>query len=166
MVTALILMAIALIICLAFMGITTWLYFQLEKDFERQKLALQGFANQFELYCADMANQNEKAKALLEDVKAEAKAHLEDARAEAKRTVTLVDNGLKYSKKATEAAEFAMQTVQEVRKMLRMEKAGGQRVLYVNGKPAEIRSTGDKDNTSMKDFKYEEKEEDPEEPRS
>ena len=155
MVTVLILMAIALIICLAFMGITTWMYFNLEKDFEKQKEALKGFSTMFELHSANMTDQNEKAKALLEDV-----------RAEAKRAQTLVDTGLRYSKEANKAAEFAMQTVQEVRKMLRLEKAGGQRILYVNGKPAEIRSTSDKDKTSMKDFKYEEKEEDPEEPRS
>ena len=155
MVTILILMAIALIICLAFMGISTWLYFQLEKDFEKQKEALKGFSTMFELYCSDMTNQNEKAKALLEDV-----------RAETKRAEDLISNSDRYCSEANKAAEFAMQTVQEVRKMLRLEKTGGQRILYVNGKPAEIRSTIDKDNTSMKDFKFEEKEEDPEEPRS
>ncbi len=153
MVTALILMAIALIICLAFMGISTWLYFQLEKDFEKQKEALKGFSTMFELYCSDMTSQNEKAKALLEETK------------------ILIKDSDQQCKKANEAADFAMQTVQECRKMLRLEKTGGQRILYVNGKPAEIRRIDDKDTsntdmTSMKDFKFEEKEESEDEPRS
>jgi hypothetical protein len=153
MVTALILLAIALIICLAFMGITTWMYFNLEKDFEKQKEALKGFSTMFELYSADMTNQNEKAKALLEETK------------------KLVKDSDQQYKKANEAADFAMQTVQECRKMLRLEKTGGQRILYVNGKPAEIRRIDDKDTsntdmTSMEDFKFEEKEESEDEPRS
>jgi hypothetical protein len=36
MVTAMILLAIALIICLAFMGITVWMYLNLERDFYKQ----------------------------------------------------------------------------------------------------------------------------------
>lgn len=160
MVTALILLAIALIICLAFMGITTWMYFSLERDFEKQKMAMQGFANQFDLYTTDMAMKHDKADALLEEVKAQMR-----------KTESLVKDSDQQCKKANEAADFAMQTVQECRKMLRLEKTGGQRILYVNGKPAEIRRIDDKDTsntdmTSMKDFKFEEKEESEDEPRS
>ena len=155
MVTALILLAIALIICLAFMGISTWLYFQLERDFQKQKMALQRFANQFDLYTTDMAMKHDKADALLEEVKTQMR-----------KTESLVKDSDQQCKKANEAADFAMQTVQECRKMLRLEKTGGQRILYVNGKPAEIRRIDDKDNTIMKDFKFEEKEESEDEPRS
>ena len=155
MVTVLILLAVALIICLAFMGITTWMYFNLERDFQKQKEALKGFSTQFKLYSAGMTKKHDKADELLEEVKAQTS-----------RAETMMKSSDAACKEANKAAEFAMTTIQEVRKMLNLEKKTGQQVIFVHGRPAEIRSTIDKDNTSMKDFKFEEKEESEDEPRS
>lgn len=142
MVTALILLALALVICLAFMGITTWMYLNLEKDFEKQKQMLREFSAEFGHFCDKLELQNEEARAL---------NTLNDE---------LLEKANIVHEKAKQAADFAMSTVQEVRKMLRLEKEPGQQIVYVNGKPAEIRSTIQ----DLKDFKFEEKES--EEPRS
>lgn len=130
MITVLILLAVALIICLAFMGITTWMYLNLEKDFQKQKLAMQSFITQFDLFCTDLEEQRHKAAAILEDA--------EEVNRKAELQMSSVTN---TANKANDAADFAMKTVQEVRKMLRPDKTAGQRIIYVNGKPAEIRST-------------------------
>lgn len=121
MVTALILFAVALIICLAFMGITTWMYFNLERDFQKQKLSMQSFATQFELFCADITEQHQKAKELNE------------------ATEDLVSKAAISVKNANDASDFAMKTIQEMRKMLRTGEIG-QQVIFAGGKPVEIRS--------------------------
>ena len=144
MVTGIILLAIALIICLAFMGITVWMYLNLERDFQKQKQALAAFGTQFDLFCADLTEQHSKAKELNDS------------------TVDLVSKATLAVKEANEASGFALSTIQEIRKMLRLKKQTGQQVIYVHGKPAEIRSTSQ----DLKDFKFEEKEDDEEEPRS
>lgn len=143
MVTVLILMACALCICLAFMGITTYMYLNLEKDFEKQKAMLREFSVEFGEFCDKLELQNDEARALNTS------------------TNELLVKSNTATAKADKAAEFAMRTVQEVRKMLRLDKETGQQVVYINGKPAEIRSTSQ----DLKDFKFEEKESD-EEPRS
>ena len=121
MVTAMILLAIALIICLAFMGITVWMYLNLERDFYKQKQALAAFGTQFDLFCADLTEQHSKAKELNDS------------------TVDLVSKATLAVKEANEASGFARSTIQEIRKMLRTGDLG-QQVIYAGGKPVEIRS--------------------------
>jgi len=138
----LVLLAIALIICLCFMGITVYMYFQLEKDFEKQKTAIAHFSAGFEQFSDDIAIQIH---------------HMEDL---SKLSEQALNDAKKIGTDASNQVTFAMTTIQEVRKMLRPTPTANQ-VVYEDGKPKEIRSTA-----TMEDFKFEEKEEDPEEPRS
>lgn len=131
MVTALILLALALVICLAFMGITTYMYIKLEKDFQRQRAVVSRYAS--------------TVKENLEKI---------DAQVELAHNLNTLTEGLysdakKTAEDAKRSTEFAMQTAQEARKTVlearktlqetgnlpKSPAAPSSQIVYKDGKP-------------------------------
>ena len=151
MVTILILLSIALIICITFMGIIAWMHFSLEKEFQNLQHTMDDLKKEF-------SSVQEGMRAVTAETN-ELHRLNEDSKAMNSKTELLLQSVSDAVAVAKKSSSLALDTIQEIRRFSRPGSTAGQRVIYVNGKPAEIRS-------DMKDFKFEEKEDDEEEPRS
>lgn len=151
MTTVLILLAIALIICLVFMGAVFYMLLIQEKNVERHIHMTYTLSEKFVEIQNDMqAVMDEKDKLYALNGKSEALI------AEANMILKNMSDELKETK---DASSHARDTIQEVRRMLKLDPEGTQKLVYENGKPKEIRSLNET-------FKFEEKEEDEDKPQS
>ena len=151
MVTVLILLSIALIICMVFMGIILYMLFTLERNLEMQKMVTNSVILNFNTLRRQMRDVENEGSTM----------HLlnEESREMNRKTEVLVESTSNTLGEAKSASKMALETIQEVRRMLKLDPEGTQKLVYENGKPKEIRSL-------LEGFKYEEKEEDPKNPRS
>ena len=154
MVTVLILLSIALIICMVFMGIILYMLFTLERNLEMQKMVTNTVILNFNTLRRQMRDVENEGSTM----------HLlnEESKEMNRKTEVLVQSTSNTLAEAKSASKMALETIQQVRRMLKLDPEGTQRLVCENGKPTEIRTTAP---DSMAGFKYEEKE-DPEEPRS
>jgi uncharacterized protein YoxC len=155
MVTILILLSIALIICITFMGIMAWMHFSLEKEFQNLQHTMDDLKKEF-------SSVHEGMRAVTAETN-ELHRLNEDSKAMNSKTELLLQSVSDAVTVAKKSSSLALDTIQEIRRFSRPGSTAGQRVIYVNGKPVEVRSNNQQ---SMKDFKFEEKEDDEEEPRS
>lgn len=151
MVTVLILLSIALIICMVFMGIIIYMLFTLERNLEMQKMVTNSVILNFNTLRRQMRDVENEGSTM----------HLlnEESREMNRKTEVLVQSTSNTLAEAKSASKMALETIQQVRRMLKLDPEGTQKLVYENGKPKEIRSL-------LEGFKYEEKEEDPKNPRS
>ena len=151
MTTVLILLAIALIICLVFMGAVFYLLLVLEKNVEKQAGITRSLSEQFKEIRSEIMAVNLESEVL--------RTLNHDSKESIRKAEILLESASNTLRGCKEASSHARDTIQEVRRMLKLDPEGTQKLVYENGRPKEIRSLNET-------FKFEEKEEDEDKPQS
>ena len=151
MTTVLILLAIALIICLVFMGAVFYLLLDLEKNVEKQAGITSSLSEQFKEIRKEIEAVNYESEVL--------RTLNHDSKESIRKAEVLLESASNTLRGCKESSSLARDTIQEVRRMLKLDPEGTQKLVYENGKPKEIRSLNET-------FKFEEKEEDEDKPQS
>ena len=132
MVTILILLSIALIICITFMGIMAWMHFSLEKEFQNLQHTMDDLKKEF-------SSVQEGMRAVTAETN-ELHRLNEDSKVMNSKTELLLQSVSDAVAVAKNSSSLALDTIQEIRRFSRPGSTARQRVIYVNGKPVEIRS--------------------------